>query len=102
MVGTTLTDSDLAVRAAKAGAEVVRALHGTSLERFDKGGGDFATAADIEAERAILSVLREARPDDAVLGEETGQTGEAERTWLVDQKVRVVLDAHVARNYRCG
>ncbi|GAA2615469.1 inositol monophosphatase family protein [Dactylosporangium fulvum] len=82
--GMGMTDGDLAVAAAEAGAAVVRAKHGTELERFGKGGGDFATSADVEAERAILDVLRAARPDDAVLGEETGRTGDADRTWLVD------------------
>ncbi|MET7403900.1 inositol monophosphatase, partial [Dactylosporangium sp. NPDC005572] len=79
-----ITDGELAVAAAEAGAAVVRARYGTALERFGKGGGDFATAADIEAEQAIHAVLREARPADGFLGEETGSTGDAPRTWLVD------------------
>ena len=72
--------------AARAGAEVVRARYGQRLARIDKGGGDFATAADVEAEAAILGVLRSARPADAVLGEEGGQQGAAgaARQWLVD------------------
>jgi myo-inositol-1(or 4)-monophosphatase len=81
-----IRDEDLAIAAAQAGAAVVRARYGSPLARFDKAGGDFATAADLEAEKAILEVLRAARPDDAVTGEETGRTGAAvaERTWLVD------------------
>jgi len=53
---------------------------------LDKAQGDFATVADIEAETAILDVLRSARPGDAVLAEESGQSGPAaaNRTWLVD------------------
>ena len=64
----------------------MRAKYGASLTRFEKSAGDFATAADIEAEKAILDVLRSARPDDAVTGEESGRTGSsaAERMWLVD------------------
>lgn len=40
----------------------------------------------MEAEEAILGVIRAARPDDAVLGEEGGQQGAADavRQWLVD------------------
>jgi myo-inositol-1(or 4)-monophosphatase len=66
---------------------VVRTLYGRRLARIDKGAGDFATAADMEAEKAILAVIRAARPDDAVLGEEGGQQGAAEaaRQWLVDR-----------------
>ncbi len=78
------TDAQVAVAAALAGAEVVRARYGKSLARFDKGAGDFATAADIESEQVILDVIRSARPGDAVVGEETGRTGESDRVWLVD------------------
>ncbi|MFI5909807.1 inositol monophosphatase family protein [Dactylosporangium sp. NPDC051541] len=81
-----LTDAEIAVTAAEAGAAVVRARFGTDVGRVDKGGGDFATAADLEAEAAILDVLRAARPGDAIAGEESGRTGppDAARTWLVD------------------
>lgn len=83
---STEADARLAVRAARAGAAVVRELYGTSLERFEKSAGDFATTADLAAEKAILDVLRTARPDDAVTGEESGAGGAAgaERRWLVD------------------
>ncbi|MFJ3338026.1 inositol monophosphatase family protein [Streptomyces sp. NPDC086766] len=79
-------DAEVAAAAARAGAEVVRALYGRRLARIDKGAGDFATAADVEAEKRILEVIRAARPEDAVLGEEGGHQGaaEAERQWLVD------------------
>lgn len=61
-------------------------MYGKRLTRIDKGAGDFATAADVEAEKAILGVLCAARPEDAVLGEEGGRQGAAEsaRQWLVD------------------
>jgi myo-inositol-1(or 4)-monophosphatase len=61
-------------------------MYGRRLNRIDKSDGDFATAADVEAEGAILGVIRAARPDDAVLGEEGGQRGAADsaRQWLVD------------------
>jgi myo-inositol-1(or 4)-monophosphatase len=80
------SDVELAISAAVAGAVVVRDKHGESLERFSKSATDFATAADIEAENAILGVIHAARPDDAVVGEETGHNGPdaAARTWLVD------------------
>ncbi|MGI5484518.1 inositol monophosphatase family protein [Streptomyces lavendofoliae] len=79
-------DTEVAIAAARAGAEVVRAMYGRRLARVDKGAGDFATAADVEAERTILGVIRAARPGDGVLGEEGGQRGEAgaARQWLVD------------------
>ncbi|MEW2269194.1 inositol monophosphatase family protein [Streptomyces griseofuscus] len=86
----TLTDREsdarLAVTAARAGAAVVRDLYGGRLARHEKDAGDFATEADLAAERAILDVLRAACPDDAVTGEESGPSGAAgaRRRWLVD------------------
>ena len=80
------TDHALAVEAARAGAAVVRAHYGSALERFAKTGDDFATTADVRAEKAVIAVLRAARPDDVVLGEESGRTGDGTngRTWLLD------------------
>jgi myo-inositol-1(or 4)-monophosphatase len=78
--------TDAEVAAARAGAAVLRAMFGSALARFDKSGGDFATAADLEAEKAVTEVIRAARPADAITGEESGSTGAdgAERRWLVD------------------
>lgn len=79
-------DAAVAIAGARAGADVVRNMYGRRLSRIDKGAGDFATAADVGAEKAILRVIRAARPDDAVLGEEGGRQGAADavRQWLVD------------------
>ncbi|MGJ6965388.1 inositol monophosphatase family protein [Streptosporangium sp. G11] len=81
-----ITDEEVALAAAGTGAVVVRAMYGASLERFAKTATDFATSADIDAENAIIDVIRAARPDDAVTGEESGRVGSAgaERMWLVD------------------
>ncbi|WP_432169012.1 inositol monophosphatase family protein [Streptomyces sp. 1222.5] len=80
------SDAQLAVTAALAGAAVVRDLYGKRLARHEKSAGDFATTADLVAEQAIVDILREARPQDAVTGEESGRTGAAgaHRRWLVD------------------
>lgn len=79
-------DLELALAAAEAGAAAVRARFGGPLTRFAKSPGDFATVADLESEKAIVEILRTARPADAVLGEEGGRTGPAaaSRTWMVD------------------
>jgi myo-inositol-1(or 4)-monophosphatase len=81
-----VTDLELALAAADAGATVLRAKYGAVLVRFDKSPTDFATDADLEAESAIMDVLRSARPADGFVGEERGRGGAAEshRTWLVD------------------
>jgi myo-inositol-1(or 4)-monophosphatase len=79
-------DEEVAIGAVQVGAAVVRTMFGGSQVRFEKPGGDFATAADVQAEQAILDVLRSNRPDDAVTGEETGRAGAStsDRMWLVD------------------
>ncbi|WP_193612244.1 inositol monophosphatase family protein [Nocardioides lijunqiniae] len=80
------SDLDLAVAAARAGADVLTAMYGSVLAREQKSATDFATAADLASERAILDVIRAARPGDGFVGEEMGEvgTGDAERVWLVD------------------
>jgi myo-inositol-1(or 4)-monophosphatase len=45
---------------------------------------DPASEADLEAEAAVRRVLAERRPQDAILGEEEGATGEGDLRWLVD------------------
>lgn len=80
------SDLDVALAAAAAGASAVRAAYGAALIKHGKSGTDFATDADIDAERAILDVITGARPRDAVDGEELGRGGNARssRRWLVD------------------
>ena len=65
---------------------MVRAKYDTSVRHHAKSPTDFATDADLESERAILDLIREARPADAFVGEEYGAQGEvdAPRRWLVD------------------
>lgn len=81
-----MTDLEVAIAAAAAGAAVVRSKYGTVGARYDKSATDFATDADLAAERAILEVIQGARPGDAILGEEYGAGGgaDASRRWLVD------------------
>ncbi|WP_067432050.1 inositol monophosphatase family protein [Nocardioides jensenii] len=46
---------------------------------------DIVTAADHAAEDLIVSALREARPDDAIVGEEgANHAGTSGRTWVID------------------
>jgi len=82
----TLNDIELAIAAVDAGAAVVRAMYGGQLTQFERSPTDFATDADVEAERVILNLLRAARPDDQLVGEESGTSadGASGRTWLVD------------------
>jgi myo-inositol-1(or 4)-monophosphatase len=78
----------LARRAAAAGVEVAVkwSRHREELEVEEKAASDdLVSQADRDTERAIRAVLAEARPDDAILGEEDGEiTGEGSVRWLVD------------------
>ncbi|MFF5077874.1 inositol monophosphatase family protein [Actinoplanes sp. NPDC000266] len=80
------TDLQLAQRAALTGATVALPHFAAlaDLPRELKADGSVVTAADRAVEAAIREVLGEARPGDAVLGEEEGQTGDGGRRWIID------------------
>jgi myo-inositol-1(or 4)-monophosphatase len=81
------SDVEVAIAAASAGAGVVRSKYGTAVGRYAKSPTDFATDADLEAERVVVDLIRLARPADAIVGEEYGAGGSdrpAGRSWLVD------------------
>ena len=81
-----MTDSEVAIALVSAAAAIVRSRYGGNLGRVDKGAGDFATDADVEAERAMLEILRRSRPGDRIVAEESGISGpaDAEREWLLN------------------
>ncbi len=81
-----MSDADVAIAAARAGAEMVARSYGERHARFAKSATDFATQADINAEAAILEILTRHRPQDARIGEELGSSGpeSAERRWFID------------------
>ncbi len=76
----------VAQEAARAAAAELRARYGRrqSGVRSKSGPTDLVSDADIAAESAIRSVLARQRPDDAILGEEGGATGDSATRWLVD------------------
>ena len=77
----------LALRAAQAGATAIAAVVASGGVRtdFKSGGHDLVTTADKAAEAAVIEVIRAARPDDAILGEEGGAlVGTSGSRWLVD------------------
>jgi len=77
-----------AARAAALAAGQIIARHATGARKsWDKAEDNPVTQADLEANRAILAVLRASFPDDAILSEETRDSPErrhAERLWVVD------------------
>ena len=77
---------ETAVRAAREGGRAAMPFYG-SASATPKEGGSPVTEADHAANDAILAVLREAFPGDAVLSEESKDSPErlaARRVWVVD------------------
>jgi len=78
-------DLQLALRLADAADAV-------SMARFDapdldvsvKADASYVTEADLATERALRDMLRAERPDDAVFGEEFGETTGSDRQWVID------------------
>lgn len=58
--------------------------HPDGLTIDTKGPQDFVTAADLAVETLIREAIAVAYPDDAVLGEEGGLTGDAAACWIID------------------
>jgi myo-inositol-1(or 4)-monophosphatase len=76
----------VAHEAAHAAAAELKQRYGgrQSGVRSKSGPTDLVSDADLAAEKAIRSVLAQRRPDDAILGEEGGATGDGDLRWVVD------------------
>ncbi|MBA3772406.1 MAG: inositol monophosphatase [Ramlibacter sp.] len=76
----------LAVEAARAGGDVVRAgaLNRANLSIERKRPNDFVSEIDRGSEVAILSHLRAHLPGHAVQAEESGTSGDSDYVWLID------------------
>lgn len=90
-VKLSVSDQDALRACAHAMADAARAailpLFRTQLtsDNKDEGGFDPVTEADRAAEIAMRAVLANLRPDDAILGEEFGQTdGTSGLQWVLD------------------
>ena len=78
-----MTEEDVAVEAALAGARVLADVSLRSTARR-KGAVDWVTDADTAAERAVREVLARHTPDVPVLGEEGGGARGGGTAWVVD------------------
>lgn len=68
-----------------AAGEILRHRFGRVRHIVKKGAIDLVTEADLEAEKAILRIIRDHFPQDTILSEEAGRRPEASgRTWLID------------------
>jgi myo-inositol-1(or 4)-monophosphatase len=85
---------NIAVKAARRAGSIINraALDRTQLEIRAKRANDFVTQVDQAAEAAIIGIIRQAFPDHAILGEESGAlegksggaAGKAEYRWIID------------------
>ena len=83
---------NIAVKAARRAGSIINraALDRTKLEIRTKQANDFVTQVDRAAESAIIDIIRQAFPDHAILGEESGAlegksgTAKTEYRWIID------------------
>ncbi|MEM9601944.1 MAG: inositol monophosphatase family protein [Pseudomonadota bacterium] len=74
-----------ALDAADAARNVILRHYEAGVDVNFKGDDSPVTAADVDAERAILAVLKARFPDHAFYGEETGRQGQStDHLWLID------------------
>jgi myo-inositol-1(or 4)-monophosphatase len=78
----------VAERAARAGSEVALAAFRTGIDVETKSGKtDVVTAADRNAQRRVIEVIRETHPEDAIVGEEEDElkaVPESGAAWVID------------------
>jgi myo-inositol-1(or 4)-monophosphatase len=77
---------NIGMRAARrAGDLIVRSLSRLDSIKIDtKGRNDFVTDIDRKAEADIIATIRRSHPQHAVLGEESGRSGDNEFVWIID------------------
>ena len=77
---------NIAMRAARrAGDLIVKSLSRLDSLKIDsKGRNDFVTDIDRKAEADIIATIRRSHPQHAVLGEESGRSGNNEFVWIID------------------
>lgn len=87
MHDTTPSLTEIALEATAVGEQAIRAAVGSGdLDvRAKTSHRDLVTEADHASERAIIDYLREQRPDDAILAEESGEhPGTSPVRWVID------------------
>jgi myo-inositol-1(or 4)-monophosphatase len=77
---------NIAIRAARRAGEIIirgmNRLH--KLDVREKGQNDFVSEIDLAAERDIIETIHRHYPDHAILGEESGASGDSEFVWVID------------------
>lgn len=82
-----VSELEIAKRAAESAAELINKYQDENNFTVDyKGKNDLVTEADVNAEKAILSVIQKEFPEDDILAEESAnnESMSTGRTWLID------------------
>lgn len=79
-------DLNIALKAARKGVETIKSYQSKKLNTREKGHHDLVTDADIETEKAVMSIIKEHFPEDKILAEETEAHEHLTdaRTWIID------------------
>lgn len=80
---------NIAISAARAAGQILLRYHArlSEIKVKQKGMNDFVSEVDYHAEQEIISIIRKAYPDHAILAEETGkQEGQGGQSceWIID------------------
>ncbi len=76
---------DFAVSAARGAGEITLRYFRRDVETRLKGKDNFVTQADLEAEEFLRRAINARFPEDAIIGEEGGESaGSTRRRWIVD------------------
>lgn len=74
---------EAALEAGKIALKYFGKKHSFKIKNGDKS--NFATTADLEAEKKIIEIIRNSFPDHTFIAEESGETGKnSEYTWVID------------------
>jgi len=80
----TQADLELALRCSDAAADLALGYFEAGVEVSTKADGSPVTEADRAVEQLLREMLGSEVPGDALLGEELGRLGDAERLWILD------------------
>ena len=81
----TTPELTVAEEAARAGGAVVERYFREGVAIRSKDTSNLVSDADVEAEHAVVAVIRKAYPDHEIIGEEAHQgDAEAEHLWVID------------------
>ncbi|WP_242483113.1 inositol monophosphatase family protein [Streptomyces sp. HSG2] len=80
-----LSDLELAHHMADVATRIsLRHFNRSEIPTADKDDGSPVSVADLEVDRALVHILRRARPADGILTEESGACASGRRRWILD------------------